>query len=170
VGNKENLNLSQSSIGSKGALKAVLLQQQREAKEAAKARMQQSMSASSVALAGEVAVGGGPGLGAAAAKSPTSRIPIRTPSKAAAAVNSTAAGSDAANNASINATLGKILGQLDLVTKTVIHMEARLSSQEDRISSLLSGAGVAGLGTGGGDGIIDAGKFDEEEEEEGGDV
>lgn len=54
----------------------------------------------------------------------------------------------------LNATLGKILGQLDLVTKTLIQMDSRLTVQEDALASLA------------GKGITDAGQFDDEEGED----
>ena len=160
-------NSSQTSIGSKGALKAVLLQQQKEQKDAMR-----------VALLMETGVAGAGATGAASsssssgAKSSASRIPVRSPTPKAAASAATAAPafssseSSSASAQSMNNTLSQILSQLDLVTKTIISMEGRLTQQENRLAAVFS-AGVAAAGGSGSAGadITEAGAFDEEDEE-----
>jgi hypothetical protein len=66
--------------------------------------------------------------------------------------------------------LERILGQLDLLTKSVVNMSDRISAQERRVDALMSGQ-AGGLTAAGVVGITEAGTFDaEEDEEEGGDV
>jgi hypothetical protein len=60
----------------------------------------------------------------------------------------------------LNNTLGRILGQLDLVTKTIISLEHRLTISENRTAALLEGSSA----TGAADAIIDAGSFDDEDD------
>ena len=66
----------------------------------------------------------------------------------------------------MNNTLSQILSQLDLVTKTIISMEGRLTQQENRLAAVFSGGGMAAAGSGSaGADITEAGAFDGEDEE-----
>jgi hypothetical protein len=60
----------------------------------------------------------------------------------------------------VEQTLGRILGQLDLLTKTIISMENRLTINEDRLGKVMESGGGGHEG-----GAIEAGTFDEEEED-----
>jgi len=60
----------------------------------------------------------------------------------------------------VEQTLGRILGQLDLVTKTLISMENRLTISEDRVTSLM----VGGAGAGDSGVFIETGTFDCDED------
>ena len=55
--------------------------------------------------------------------------------------------------AALNSTLGRILGQLDLVTKTIVSLEHRLTISENRTAQLLESSP--------GTDVIEAGTFDE---------
>jgi len=163
------VNASSASIGSSGALKKVLLQQR---SELAKLR------ASAEAIKPPAPVPAfAPAPAAAGVKSPSgSKIPLparlsspsspkRTLPPAPPAFAREAAPSSLPDKVQDN--LERILGQLDLLTKSVVNMSDRISAQERRVDALMSGQAAAG----GVVGITEAGTFDaEEDEEEGGDV
>lgn len=169
-----NNNMSQTSIGSKGALKAVLLQQQKEQRDAMRVAL--LVETGVAGGAGATAGGGASSSSSMGAKSPASRIPVRSPTPktapAAAPAPAYTAGVGASSEPSpasvqsMNNTLSQILSQLDLVTKTIISMEGRLTQQENRLAAVFSGGGMAAAGSGSaGADITEAGAFDGEDEE-----
>jgi len=103
--------------------------------------------------------GTGTGSGTAApAGKPSTGSPVRmqaSPEKASVPPPAPAAG-----NPAVEQTLGRILGQLDLVTKTLISMENRLTINEDRLTSLM----VSGGGGAASSGFIETGTFDDDED------
>jgi centriolar protein POC1 len=96
---------------------------------------------------------GKPSEGLSPVRAVTQQAPT-SPSRTVAPV----AGAPVAGAGAMEQTLGRILGQLDLVTKTLISMENRLTLNEDRLTSLMLQQ------TGGGGGVIEAGTFDDEED------
>ena len=110
----DNLNASNASLHSSGVLKKVLLQQQKDAREALKsARAAETSSSPPRRQVGVAPPASSPKRTSMAAASPIgaagSKIPVRTPSRSLSASSLEAS--------EVGAALGKILGQLDLVTK-----------------------------------------------------
>jgi hypothetical protein len=71
------------------------------------------------------------------------------------------------SNAAIEHTLGRILGQLDLVTKTIISMENRLTINEDRLTNVIASRDPANSGNYNSNNnteYIEAGAFDEDDD------
>ncbi len=92
----------------------------------------------------------------------SSRAEVGSPVRPPVAPSQNESSTSSTSTPGIEQTLGRILGQLDLVTKTIISMENRLTINEDRVTNMIASAGAGGATDT--SQFLEAGAFDEDDD------